>query len=265
MQRHNKPLLSVITPVLNARETVMATLHSVQTYCGSQVEHIVVDGGSKDGSWELLKADKHVYLVQQVSTGISGALNEGIALARGEYIVVLNADDQFTPGVKEVGRFMLDASAERPILYTNIEQYDPQTELTSFCQADLRNISKYMSVYHSGLFVPKEVYVTIGPYQEEYLLAMDCNFIHRCVAAGIAFQKVETTTCTMQLRGRSHINTLAAMREFERSVVHHKLQTPGKARLYRWRQWIFHSLHKYPLFQFSWRWTKSLIRRPTSP
>lgn len=249
---YNRAALSVITPVLNAIDTLPECLASVERYLGATCEHIVVDGGSTDGCWELLQANVFVTAFKQRSAGLSAALNEALEKATGRYIVVLNADDYFVEQIREVLDWLTRDPAPGAVLYTDITQQDPLTGRSIICHADIAQAAKYMSVYHSGLFVPRKVYAEVGRYRDDYKLAMDSNWVHRCLAAEVNFVKLSVNACTMRLRGRSHLYTFAAMREFERSVVETNLRGPVVARLFRIRQTIFHTLFKAELIQRIW-------------
>src|SRR3954465_6127677 len=90
------PLLTVVTPCLNAASTLPEALASVPP--GPEVEHVVVDGGSTDGTVEMLSGASGVRFVSEADRGLSDAMNKGVAMASGEYIGWLNADDYYLPG-----------------------------------------------------------------------------------------------------------------------------------------------------------------------
>jgi glycosyltransferase involved in cell wall biosynthesis len=92
------PTLTIITPCLNAVATLPATLASVRAQDYPGLEHIVVDGGSTDGTVELLRAADGIRWISEPDRGLSHALNKGIAMASGEVIGELNADDVYEPG-----------------------------------------------------------------------------------------------------------------------------------------------------------------------
>ena len=93
------PLLTVVTPCLNAASTIGEALESVRAQgLGDVVEHVVVDGGSTDGTVELLASAPGVRFISEPDRGLSDAMNKGVAMARGEYIGWLNADDFYLPG-----------------------------------------------------------------------------------------------------------------------------------------------------------------------
>jgi glycosyltransferase involved in cell wall biosynthesis len=107
----SRPTLTIITPCLNAAATLPATLASVRAQAYPDCEHVVVDGGSTDGTLELLRAAPGIRWISELDRGLSHALNKGIALATGEVIGELNADDVYEPGaLAAVG----EAFAARP-------------------------------------------------------------------------------------------------------------------------------------------------------
>src|SRR4051812_15345342 len=93
------PVLTVVTPSLNSAATIKETLASVRDQgLGEQVEHVVVDGGSTDGTVELLERAEGVRFISEPDRGLSDAMNKGVAMARGDYVGWLNADDFYLPG-----------------------------------------------------------------------------------------------------------------------------------------------------------------------
>lgn len=97
----SSPLLTVITPLLNRRGTLEAALGSVGENLGGQVEHLVVDGGSQDGSRELVLAHPIAYLIDAPGSTLYQAINIGLGRARGAWIALLNSDDVFELGALE--------------------------------------------------------------------------------------------------------------------------------------------------------------------
>src|SRR4029079_19188235 len=90
---------SIVTPCLNADATIAQTLRSVSTQGVDGLEHVVVDGGSADGTLDILRAaDGPVMFVSEPDNGLSDAMNKGIRMARNDVVGWLNADDVFPPG-----------------------------------------------------------------------------------------------------------------------------------------------------------------------
>jgi glycosyltransferase involved in cell wall biosynthesis len=92
------PSLTIITPCLNAAKTLPATIASIRAQAYPGLEHIVVDGGSTDGTVELLEASEGIRWISEPDRGLADALNKGIAMASGAWMGELNADDVYEPG-----------------------------------------------------------------------------------------------------------------------------------------------------------------------
>lgn len=101
MPAGSSPLLTVITPILNRRGSLEVALGSVEGNLDGQLEHLVVDGGSQDGSRELVLAHPRAYLIDAPGSTLYQAINIGLQCARGAWIALLNSDDVFEPGALE--------------------------------------------------------------------------------------------------------------------------------------------------------------------
>lgn len=89
------PLVSIVTPVLNGARFLPDCLESVRHQSHPRLEHIVVDGGSTDGTLDLLASAKGVRWVSEPDAGMYAAINRGLGLARGEVLAYQNADDRY--------------------------------------------------------------------------------------------------------------------------------------------------------------------------
>jgi hypothetical protein len=92
------PSFSIITPALNAARTIEQTLDSVAQQVGVVVQHVVVDGGSTDGTVELLRKRQSLDWSSEPDDGLSDAFNRGVRRSSGDVIGWLNADDTYRPG-----------------------------------------------------------------------------------------------------------------------------------------------------------------------
>lgn len=100
---------SVITPSLNQGQYIEATIKSVLSQNFSNIEHIIIDGGSVDDTLRILKSYPHIYWTSEQDSGQSAALNKGFRLAKGEIIAWINSDDWYENGAfHAVDKFFQD-------------------------------------------------------------------------------------------------------------------------------------------------------------
>src|SRR5919106_3974396 len=100
-----RPLVSIVTPVLNRVSTVGHALASVSAQTYPDIEHIVVDGGSTDGTVEILEgfgSPFDFHWVSEADGGMYEAINKGFRLARGQMLAYINSDDLYLPWSVEV-------------------------------------------------------------------------------------------------------------------------------------------------------------------
>ncbi|MBI4261128.1 MAG: glycosyltransferase, partial [Actinobacteria bacterium] len=94
------PLVSVVTPVLNRRALIERCLRSVSAQSYGAIEHIVVDGGSTDGTVDAIasfQSDKDLRWISRADGGMYEAVNRGLSMARGEIVAYINSDDVYLP------------------------------------------------------------------------------------------------------------------------------------------------------------------------
>ena len=90
--------LSIITPTLNRAHFLEEAIGSVRAQAQPGIEHLILDGGSTDGTVELLARHPHLRVVSELDQGLYDAINKGLQLARGEVVGWLNSDDRLAPG-----------------------------------------------------------------------------------------------------------------------------------------------------------------------
>ncbi len=108
------PLISIITPSYNQAKFIRATIDSVLSQDYPNLEYFVIDGGSTDGTVEILKSyGKKIRWVSERDRGQTHAINKGLDLAKGELLAYLNSDDIYLPGaLKSVGEYYAKTKAD---------------------------------------------------------------------------------------------------------------------------------------------------------
>jgi len=94
----SSPKISIITPCLNRAQFIREAIQSVMDQNYPNVEHIIIDAVSTDGTLEILKEYSHLRVISEPDKGMYDAINKGIRMAQGEIIGLLNTDDLYTPG-----------------------------------------------------------------------------------------------------------------------------------------------------------------------
>jgi len=177
------PSISVITPCLNAADTIEEALESVRSQRYPRIEHLVVDGGSTDGTLEILERAEGVRYVSEPDGGRVDAVNKGVALTSGDVIAWLNADDRYHPGaLQAVGQaFAADPSAAWVTGYCDIVDGDGREirhAVTAYKNALLRHWSfpLYLTqnfVSDPATFVRRDALEQAGPLDPRYRISHD--------------------------------------------------------------------------------------------
>jgi glycosyltransferase involved in cell wall biosynthesis len=177
------PTLTIITPCLNAAATLPATIASIRAQGVAGLEHIVVDGGSTDGTVDLLRESTGIRWISESDRGLSHALNKGIAMATGDVIGELNADDVYEPGALAA---VAAALRDRPdamwltgfcriIDGDGAEIREPVTAYKNWL---LRHYSLDLYLTHNFISAPatffrREVLDECGGFDERYRISVD--------------------------------------------------------------------------------------------
>jgi glycosyltransferase involved in cell wall biosynthesis len=211
---HNQPLVTVITVVLNGALHLEQTICSVLGQGYDNLEYLVLDGGSTDGSLEIIKGyEKQIdYWRSEPDSGIYDAMNKGLALAKGELIVLVNADDYFEPGaVEKVVTTYREADRDTIIYgHTRILQEDLGL---SYIMTAHENHWKGMGFTHSAMFVPRTVYQRLGGYNCRYTLAADYDFLLQALREGIPIRLVDAVLNNYRNTGLSASNLARVLGE----------------------------------------------------
>jgi glycosyltransferase involved in cell wall biosynthesis len=170
-------LVSIVTPSLNQARYLREAIESVEAQTYSPVEHIVVDGGSTDGTLDILAGHDGLRWVSEADRGQSHALNKGFALAEGEILGWLNADDAYEPdavaqavaAIRASGAALVYADVTRvnddgvnPRRIPSRPAFDLWTELNLGC-----------GIYSPAVFFTREALDAAGALDESLHLTMD--------------------------------------------------------------------------------------------
>jgi glycosyltransferase involved in cell wall biosynthesis len=206
------PRISIITAVFNARETIGDALDSVRSQSYPDVEYIVINGASDDGTSELLTARReqiNVY-VNEPDSGIYDALNKGIALATGDVIGFLHADDLFAdPKVLElVAREFADESVDAvygDLVYVSKDEPDKQIRYWRAGDYSPDRLRRGWMPPHPTLYLRRSVYERMGAFDTSFHIAADYDCMLRVLDSGkINCRYIPEVLVRMRMGGKSN-------------------------------------------------------------
>lgn len=201
------PRISVVTASYNALDALCRTVESVAAQTWPNVQHVIVDGGSSDGTQEFLERLRPgVTWLSEPDEGIADALNKGIALADGDWIIVLQADDTFASIdslAQAVAHLRGNGLVGFDVLFDKGHGNVERLRSRPFSRyTDLRMLNP-----HQGLFCHREVFDTIGLFNPSLRLAMDYDHILRAKKAGFGLVAVPEVVSIMPATGVSSQET----------------------------------------------------------
>ena len=204
---NNKTLVSIITVSYNSVLTIERTIKSIISQTYSNIEYIIIDGGSTDGTIDIINKYKQniAYCISEKDDGIYDAMNKGLKIASGDIIGILNSDDLYHD--KSIINIVVEEylkSDKMTVLHGDID-YIYKTGMIRHMRPDLNvsNIIKSMIFKHPTMFVPRGVYNSIGYFNLEYRLSADYDFLIRLVNRNVNFNYINKTITDMYDGGAS--------------------------------------------------------------
>ncbi len=173
------PLVSIITPSYNQARFLEACIRSVLEQDYPNIEYIIVDGGSNDGSVEIIEkyADRLAWWVSEKDKGHADALNKGFARARGEILAWLNSDDTYYPGAISDAVQTLLANPDVGMVYGDADITDAAGQVIgrfASRQTDYwRLLRGSVHIPQATTFFRADLYRQVGPLSLEYFFAFD--------------------------------------------------------------------------------------------
>ncbi len=231
------PRLSIITPSFNQAQFLEGTLRSVLNQGYPNLEYLVIDGGSTDGSVEIIQryADRLAYWVSEKDNGQSDAINKGLARATGEIVAWINSDDTYLPGAFRAQVGYLCAHPEVDVVYGDCVYTDADGQPLQNAYGrpfSLTELLRFTIPYQPTLFMRRTVIERAGLLDPAYHYAMDSEYWLRLHAGGARFDYHPQLVATYRLHGTSKTTSgIQRMHaDWERLIDYYAL-APEKAAL----------------------------------
>lgn len=237
--------ISVITVTYNSRRYLAECMESVLSQGGAELEYILIDGGSTDGTVELIKEragrDSRIRWISEPDEGIADAFNKGLTLATGELVGILNSDDTYAPDAlcRVAEAYRLHPGCD--VFYGDMARFEGEQELFVVKPvAPGPAIWHEMPLNHPATFVTRRAYGLVGRFDAGLRVAMDYDLVLRLHLAGFRFHYLPHVLARMRYGGASDERFLQTLREVFAIAVRHGYP--------RWRAFGW----------FCWRAVKSL-------
>lgn len=206
-----QPLVSIITPVLNGEKEIEKTIQSILSQTYKNIEYIIIDGGSKDKTVEVVRRyeSKISSWISEPDEGIADAFNKGIKRSSGDIIGISNAGDRYTSKAVEyvVEAFSDQKNAGYNFTFGDLICVDENDNQLFTWRGD-RNYQRQIrytmpTVNHPTVFVKKSMYEKCGLFNISYRYAMDYDFLLRGTRIGMKGLYIEKVLVRMALMGIS--------------------------------------------------------------
>lgn len=220
--------ISVVTPVYNGADTIRSCIESVKSQDYSDLEHIVIDGGSTDGTLDIIR-EYGLSHTSEPDAGIYDAFNKGVTRANGDIVHILNSDDMYSSAhsVSLVAEHMTTQGLE--LCHGYAQQVDTTGRSVRRIGKDLhkRELFAKMRVAHPATFVAKSVYRKFGTYSVGFRIAADHEFLLR-VWDRVKIGFLPEVLVRMRIGGISTSQFVASYRESMAAAIING-QTPLRA------------------------------------
>jgi len=182
------PLVSIITPSFNQAPFLRRTIESVLEQDYPNLEYIIRDGASTDGSPEIIRgyADRLADWESIADRGQTDAINQGFARAQGKYLAWLNSDDIYYPGAVREAVDYLEAHPEAGMVYGDCDFIDAHDRVIGrfpAAQTDYARLRRgYVHVPQAAAFFRRDLWEKVGPLDPDFFFAMDYDLWVRLAA-----------------------------------------------------------------------------------
>lgn len=219
------PIISVVTPTFNVAGDggvrFLRTLNSITANAQDdfQIEHLIIDGGSTDGTCALIEQNKeHISgWISAPDKGISDAFNRGAALASGDYIQIVNADDWLSEGQLVACYRTFQNNPDAGFVFGDLNLYTEAGQFLKYNQgrADYAagGMIRMPHLPHATFCVRREVYEAVGLFDPTVKIAMDLDWVMRAHAAGYHGAYSSEIVGNMVLGGASTTQTWRLLKD----------------------------------------------------
>lgn len=198
--------LSIITVCLNAEKHLCRCIESIKTQSFDDLEHLIVDGGSTDNTIEIIQSHKHPKLkwISKKDDGIADAMNKGIQMASGEWLLFINSDDYLpNPSTLKIAFQDIEKKGAQsciwlfPVILTGGNR--PEQLIT----VKISRLWRKIPACHQGMVFHRSVFQKSGNYDSRFKICMDYEFLMRASKNDVSIYSADTVICNFDNSGIS--------------------------------------------------------------
>lgn len=220
------PKISIITVVFNGEAYLEQTMRSVLSQDYSRIEYIVIDGGSTDGTLDIIHRyrDRLAFWVSEKDDGIYDAMNKGLSHVTGDIVGLINADDWYEPGIIGWIADVMEISGA-DVVHGGMKILLDDEVLIKPAPVELDELDKGMLLNHPTVFARASLYRKYGLFNTEYSVAADWEMMLRWWLNGVEFYADEKIFANFRMGGLSSTHLRESFEEKHRIRRQHKLYT----------------------------------------
>lgn len=235
--------VTIVTVTFDDKAALERTLHSVESQDYAHLEHVIVDGGSSDGSVDVIRQYGHtnVTWVSEPDNGIYDAMNKGVRMAKGVWVNFMNSGDTFV---------------HESTVSQLVEQLQPDDDLvygdTNFVSEDSQEVIKAkgpetlwmaLNFNHNSLFVRRELLLR-HPFNLNYNIVADSEFVIWCYRNDCSFRNTGQVINNYRRGGYSDENSVMRSIERWKLVSDYKLQDQDRINEYYFQRLLWEDFYK---------------------
>ena len=235
----NDPTITIVTVSLNAVAHIDQTIKSLLINEYPKVELILIDGGSTDGTINIINTYKTFFhaVISEQDGGISDAFNKGIRNATGDIIGLVSADDYLLPGALEAVAECFLVNDRPDVIHGNVVYLDMESGKKSVSRPDVSLKSAFVGqpVKHGATFVARAAYEKYGVFDTRYKCAMDYDLILRMIVRGARFVYIDQELEVLRTGGISQRRRELTRRESREISIRHGCSPLKANAYYHWK------------------------------
>jgi len=212
--------ISIITVVYNSVNTIEQTINSVINQCDVDTEYIIIDGGSDDGTVDIIRKyeNRLSFWCSEHDSGIYNAMNKGLEHASGDVIGIINSDDWYEEDAFKIVKNCFENNTI-DVLYGELLTHSKEGHINVFERSALTSVWRIMPFGHPTVFIKKAAYSEWGCFDEKYKIVADYELILRFYFNKAKFGYVNRYLANFRDGGISSQNSMLLEDEMQEVIL----------------------------------------------